>query len=159
MNRLQVCKNIFGYVVAAFDRNRLPHFPQFSAGQCLHWSQMCRLWPLQSCLCYTTMYHMLRCTNMLVRLYTLHLCTPCMYLVIAMHKNIQFRTCNRDVNMVALVVFFLLTALRWLNDLNLLATMALNTPFPDFFSCLKDIWWLHRCHANAGGRSRQFKTL
>ena len=43
---------------------------------------------LKYCMCCTTMYHMLRCTNTLLsyyctHLYTLHLCTPCTYLVIA----------------------------------------------------------------------------
>ena len=48
---------------------------------------------IDSFICYTTnMYHMIRCTNMLLlyyrtgRLHTLHLCTPCTYLVIVMYQ-------------------------------------------------------------------------
>ena len=58
------------------------------------------------------MYHMLRCTNMLLPycrtdlciIYTLYISRDCNALII------QFRTCNRDVNrMISYLVSFLIT--------------------------------------------------
>ena len=86
------------------------------------------------------MYHTLRCANMLLPYCRTDLCIRYTFAHL-LNKllrdcnafDIQFRTCNRDVNMVAAGdPFSFLTAFRWLNDLYRSAAMALNSSSPDF---------------------------
>ena len=85
------------------------------------------------------MYHMLCCTNTCYHIiartfvYFTPLHTLYTYLVITTHSIFSFGHVTETLTWWPRWFFSSsLAAFRWLNDLNLLATMALNTPFSDF---------------------------